>query len=111
MRRSFADADIARDKIGLLEWHIEFGFVGKFEREHFLFTIGRRWNSRQAREPRDAVFEMDHEIVLVQFAEIDLSAVTFGMIQPPSRVRRKTAEQLGRRQNDQVGRRKTKAAR
>ena len=34
-RRFFADADVTRNKIRLLERHIEFRFVRKLEREHF----------------------------------------------------------------------------
>jgi len=57
------------------------------------------------------VFEVNDEIVLVQLAEIDLGTVTFSVVKPPTRVRRETAEQFSRRQNDQIGRRKTKATR
>src|SRR6202030_1695125 len=101
---------VPRNEIGLLQRHVELRFVGEFEREHFLFAV-RRWNAGEAREPSHAVFEVNDEIVLVQLAEIDLGTVTFGMVKPPARVRRETAEQFSRRQNDQIGRRKTKTAR
>ena len=54
---------------------------------------------------------MHHEIVLVQLAEIDLSAVALGVVQTASRMRREAAEQFGGRQNDEVRVRKTKTAR
>src|SRR5207237_6474928 len=37
--------------------------------------------------------------------------VTYSAVKPPTRVRPKTTKQFSRRQNDQIGRRKTKAAR
>ena len=80
-------------------------------RQHFLLTVCRCWNFCETRKPRDAVFEMNDEIILVELAEIDLSAVTLGVIKPASRVRRKTSEQFRRRQNDEICRGKTKAAR
>ena len=90
MRRSLAHADITRDEVGLLERDVELGVIGELEREHFLFAVGRRRNSGQTGKTRDAVFEMNDEIVLVQLAEIDLGTVTFGVVKPPARVRRET---------------------
>src|SRR3981189_1129201 len=56
---------------------------------------------------------MDDEIVFSEFAAIDLGAVTFGTskTQEPSRVDCESSEQLGGRENDEIGRWKTKSAR
>ena len=56
---------------------------------------------------------MDDEIAFGEFAEIDLGAVTFGTSKPqkPSRMDCESSEQLRSRENDQIGRRKTKSAR
>ena len=56
---------------------------------------------------------MDDQIAFSEFAEIDLGAVTFGTTQPqkPSRMDCESSEQLRSRENDQIGRRKTKSAR
>src|SRR5258705_5765756 len=56
---------------------------------------------------------MDDQIAFSEFAEIDLGAVTFGTPQPqkPSRMDCESPEQLRSRENDQIGRRKTEAAR
>jgi len=56
---------------------------------------------------------MDDEIAFSEFAEIDLGAVTFGASQPqePSRMDCETSEQFGGRENDELGRWKTKSAR
>ena len=67
----------------------------------------------QTQESSDAVLEMDDQIAFSEFAEIDLGAVTFGTTQPqkPSRMDCESSEQLRSRENDQIGRRKTKSAR
>ena len=57
------------------------------------------------------MFEVNHEIVFVQLAEIDLGAVTFRVVEATACVRRESAEQFGGRQNDKVRSRKTKPAR
>ena len=59
------------------------------------------------------MLEMDDEIAFSEFAEIDLGAVTFGASKPqkPSRMDCESSEQLRGRENDQIGRRKTKSAR
>src|SRR5947209_7351077 len=54
---------------------------------------------------------MNDQVALGQFTEIDLRAMPFDPPQTPPRMRGKTPEQLGGRQNDQVRRRKTKATR
>ncbi len=95
----------------MFERHIEPGFVSEFERQHFLFAIGRCWNARQSSEASNAVFEMNHEIVFVQLAEIDLGAVTFRVVEAASCVRGEAAEQFGGGQNDKVRSRKTKPGR
>src|SRR5439155_26855338 len=94
-RRTFANADVARNEISLLERNVELRFIGELKREHFLFTVCRCWNLCETREPRDAVFEMNHEIVFGELAEIDLSSVSLGVIKPAPRVRRETSEQFG----------------
>ena len=55
---------------------------------------------------------MDDQIAFSEFAEIDLGAVTFGTSQPqkPSRMDCESSEQLCGRENDEIGRRKTKSA-
>ena len=72
-RRLFPDADIARNHVGLLERHIKFGFVRKLDHEHL--TSVSVAHLLKTEEPADAVFEVNYEIVLVQFAEVDLGAV------------------------------------
>src|ERR1051326_6253604 len=37
-RRSFAIANVPRNQISLLEWHVEFRFIGELEGEHILFA-------------------------------------------------------------------------
>src|SRR5690349_4476094 len=54
---------------------------------------------------------MDHQIPLIELAEIDLSAVTLGVIEPSAGVWGKTTKQFRGRQNDDVCGRKTKTAR
>ena len=56
---------------------------------------------------------MDDQIAFSEFAEIDLGAVTFGASQPqkPSRMDCESSEQLRSREDDEIGRRKTKSAR
>ena len=44
-RRFFADTDVTRNQIGLLERHIKLRFIGKLERENFL-SFGVRWRAR-----------------------------------------------------------------
>ena len=59
------------------------------------------------------MLEMDDQIAFSEFAEIDLGAVTFGASKPqePSRMDCESSEQLGGRENDEIGRWKTKSAR
>jgi hypothetical protein len=115
MRRSFSDADIARNEISLLERHVEFRVVGKFEHEQFLLTrcsgsragcnscgrharldsFERCWNTGELQKTPDAVLKMHDEIALVQLAEINLctaSANFFCPLQSASSVRGKPAE-------------------
>src|SRR5947208_5587224 len=56
---------------------------------------------------------MNDQIAVSEFAEIDLGAVTFGASKPQksSRMDCESAEQLRGRENDQIGRWKTKSAR
>src|SRR6266404_344629 len=53
---------------------------------------------------------MNDQIVFIQLAEIDLGAMTLGMIKPAARVRRETSVQFRGRQNDEVRCWKTKTA-
>src|SRR5207248_5792116 len=90
-RRLFADADVARDQIGLFQRNIEFCFIGKFENEDFLSGHERLcWSTefprhrargsspldcRHFNEPKkssDAVLDVDDKIAFVEFAEINL---------------------------------------
>ena len=59
------------------------------------------------------MLQMDDQIAFGEFAEIDLGPVTFGTTQPqkPSRMHCESSEQLCGRENDEIGRWKTKSAR
>ena len=103
-RRFFADTDITRNEIRLLQRDVEPGVVGKFEREHFLFAAAHRRHFHELLETADAVFEMHDEIAFGQFAEIDLRAVArllLRALQTPPAVRgrsvRKARPRRGRR--------------
>src|SRR6516165_9756567 len=67
----------------------------------------------QTDKSSDAVLQMDDQIVFGEFAEIDLSAVTFGASNPqkPSRMNCESSEQLRSRENDKISCRKAKSAR
>src|SRR5205809_44052 len=110
-RRAFADADMTRIQVSLLERNIELCFFGELERENFLFPIVRCRNFSATVKAADAVLEVNNEIAFVQLAEIDLRSMALRVIKAATRVRRESPEQFGRRQNDKVGRRKTKTAR
>ena len=94
-RRFFSCADVAGNEISLLERNVELRFIGELERENFLLfvLVGQRRavnarasvapggralrNFHQSEESADAMLEMDHQIAFVEFAEIDLGAMTF----------------------------------
>ena len=40
------------------------------------------------------MFEVHDQVAFVQLAEIDLSAMTLGVIKPPARMRRETSKQF-----------------
>ena len=49
-RRFFPDTNVSRNEIGLLEWDVEFCFIGELERENFLlrfFGGTRLWRRRK----------------------------------------------------------------
>ena len=56
------DADVARNEIRLLERDVEFRFIGKLEREHFLHAAAGGRDFHQLEKPADAMLEVDHEI-------------------------------------------------
>src|SRR6202030_815440 len=127
--RLFSGTDIARNQICLFQRHIESGLLGELQCEHFLsalcsrgfFSCGRcladcaAW-LRQPNEPKesaDAVLQMDDEIALVQFTEIDLRPMMtspFGPLQTPDSVRSEATKKLRRRKHNEVGIGKAKAA-
>ena len=112
-RRFFPDADVARDEIGLLQRDVELGFVGEFERQHFLHAAADRRHFHQLEKTADAVLEMDDEIAFGQLAEIDLGAVArvlFRALQSAPAVCGGSTEKLGRGKDDQVSGGKIKAA-
>ena len=67
----------------------------------------------QSEKTADAVLEMHHEFVFVEFAEIDLRAVRAelrGALQTAPPVGRGASEKFRRGKHDKVGRGKTEAA-
>ena len=114
-RRGFlADADVARNEISLLERDIEFRFIGKLERQHFLQTTTGGRDFHQLEKPADAMLQMHDEIAFGQFAEIDLRAVASMLLralEASTAVSRGAAEQFGGGQNDQLAGRESEAAR
>lgn len=64
----FADADVARDEVALLQRHVELRALGKFQHEHVLVVR----EPAQLLEARDAVLQMNDEFAFDQLAEINL---------------------------------------
>src|SRR5438105_1052542 len=129
-RRLFPDANVPRDQIGLLQRNVKFCFLGELQNENFLSGPGgmcwraelQRRRARgtsplhcrhfdEAKKSSDAVLEMDDKIAFVELAEINLRAIaSFRATQTSPAMNGKTPEQFVRRENDEVGRRKTKSA-
>ena len=61
-RRFFADSDVARNEIRLLERDVEFRFVRKLESENFLAAVARAGRFHELEEASNAMLEMDDEI-------------------------------------------------
>src|SRR5207237_9679130 len=125
-------AHLSRDQVGLLQRNIKFCFIGELENEDFLWrgdpvdgarggqdvqphrleasaTKCRHFN--EAKKSSDTVLEMDDKIAFVELAEINLRAIaSFRATQTSPAMNGKTPEQFVRRENDEVGRRKTKSA-
>src|SRR5881275_942651 len=105
MRRFFADPDIARYEIGLLERDIEPGFVGKFKGEHFLLAPRLRRHTHELEKAADAVFKVHNEIAFIQLAEVDLCAMPrefLGALKPAPTMCGEAPEQFPTRKHDKI---------
>src|SRR5580704_11746636 len=108
--RFFADANVTRNEIRLLERNIEFGVVRELKCEDFLRFLcsgGRARHSRrrvclhrsrlfrkfdQPKKSSDAMLEVNDVIAFGQFTEINLRAITLGPVQAPAGMSGKSAE-------------------
>jgi len=73
-RIPFSDADIAGKEVGLLERDIKSGVVGKLDDQDFLRGIVAARDGTHAFVAANAVLEVDDELAIGEFAEVDLRA-------------------------------------
>src|SRR5436305_4366049 len=96
-RRFFADADVTRNEVGLLQRDVEPGVVCEFKRKRLLHFPSRRGDAGQLEETTDAVLEVDDQISFIQLAEINLGAFPtelFGTLQASTAVGRVAPKQF-----------------